>query len=498
MRNRSFNLRILRIALFIFITINSAFLPGTLMVSSGHNSFNVVRVNPESDTFLSDMSKEALDNLDQVFPEYFEINADGGLGQIGPINLKIINKLHSRGIAVIPVITNNITDNHKLFLHYNELTGSIASAVINNNFDGVNLDADEFTPDSSGLFLTFVRSLREKLGADKIITITFGYETAGLDDSRTNGLNLGSLANLSDYLILNPINNYSGSHSIYRSMKAPSDAARLEKALQSAMLKVPKSKLVIGVTNSAGTGSVIKEAGLADKYGIKGVAYWEAAGLADVMKGSVDEAPANDKVQDKKYDKNAYLTFDDGPDAKITPKILDVLKENNVKATFFINGVWAADYPGLVRRMQEEGHTIGNHTYSHKMESVYRNWSNLKSEIDKTNEIIYKLTGEKCAIFRAPGGSKPYLSKEYVANIHKMGMKIYDWNCDTKDWRKDSSSSILSSVKNVPMKKELIIILHSRKDRASTLEALPGIIKYLNEKQYNILPITEGTKECLF
>jgi peptidoglycan/xylan/chitin deacetylase (PgdA/CDA1 family) len=123
----------------------------------------------------------------------------------------------------------------------------------------------------------------------------------------------------------------------------------------------------------------------------------------------------------------------------------------------------------------------------------------LRAEIEKTNNIIYKLTGTKCTLFRAPGGSKPYLGKEYKENIHKLGMKIFDWNCDPKDWRSGSDSRlILSAVKSTPLKKEMFIILHSRSDRASTLEALPQIIKYLRSKQYNLVPVSKATKEYVF
>jgi peptidoglycan/xylan/chitin deacetylase (PgdA/CDA1 family) len=302
------------------------------------------------------------------------------------------------------------------------------------------------------------------------------------------------LAKLSDYVIIKPVNDLSGSYQNNSSLNNLQDRAYLEKALQKAIMYVPKSKLVIGVSENT-------EAGLADKYSIKGVCYWDIESCSfTVQKAGTDNQTSSDgNAQIKKYDKNAYLTFDDGPDSKITPEILDVLKEYNVKATFFIKGVWAEKYPALVRRIHNEGHTLGNHTYSHKTGSIYKSWPNLKAEIERTNNIIYKLTGTKCTVFRAPGGSKPNLKKEYIENIHKMGMKIYDWNCDPRDWEAGSDSRlILSAVKSTPLKKEMFIILHSRYDRSSTLKALPQIIKYLTEKQYNIIPINKVTKEYIF
>jgi peptidoglycan/xylan/chitin deacetylase (PgdA/CDA1 family) len=119
------------------------------------------------------------------------------------------------------------------------------------------------------------------------------------------------------------------------------------------------------------------------------------------------------------------LTFDDGPDLKLTPLILDTLKEHGVKAVFFLIGKKAKESPDVVRRIVTEGHLIGNHTYSHFPFFSLCNASLVGKEIDLTNEVIKSIAGESTALFRPPiGYSNPIIAKA----ILKRELKVVGWN----------------------------------------------------------------------
>jgi len=125
--------------------------------------------------------------------------------------------------------------------------------------------------------------------------------------------------------------------------------------------------------------------------------------------------------------KFAYLTFDDGPSSKVTPTILDTLKQYNVKATFFVNGINIKGNEEVLKRIVNEGHTIGNHTYSHKA-SLYNSLDSFKQEINSTNELIYNITGAKCQAFRPPYGYN--LKQSFKDYLTSQAMTTYYWNVD--------------------------------------------------------------------
>lgn len=132
--------------------------------------------------------------------------------------------------------------------------------------------------------------------------------------------------------------------------------------------------------------------------------------------------------------KVAYLTFDDGPSKDITPKVLEILKENNIKATFFIVGEMAKANPDLIKRIYEEGHSISNHSYSHEYSYIYSSPDAILKEIKETEDVVKHILGEKYQnrFFRFPGGSygRPENIKEAVVN---NGYLYIDWNCLTGD-----------------------------------------------------------------
>jgi len=200
---------------------------------------------------------------------------------------------------------------------------------------------------------------------------------------------------------------------------------------------------------------------------------------------------------EEKPGKVAYLTFDDGPSAKVTPRILDVLLEENVPATFFVVGEHVQQYPELIRRMHAAGHTIGNHTYSHRAALIYQSPEALMREVHRTENLIYEITGERTRIFRAPYGSYPNLTAPFRRALADSGYKIVDWNVDSLDSRADGVPvrTIVDAVKRQAAGKERVIILfHDLPAKKTTAQALPEIISFLRVQQYSFRPLTCETE----
>jgi len=195
-------------------------------------------------------------------------------------------------------------------------------------------------------------------------------------------------------------------------------------------------------------------------------------------------------VNPKKF---AYLTFDDGPSPTVTPKVLKVLDEYNIKATFFMLGSSVEEYPSVVKSVYSKGHAIGNHSYTHRWNKLC---ANFKSEISRTNKAIAKATGGyKVGLFRAPYGYK--LQSSFKKYLQSFGMRTYLWNVDCKDSRakKVSADTIYNSAAwSLNGKKDVVIIMHDGKGHDQTAYALKRIIQELWRKGYGIKPLTSDTK----
>jgi peptidoglycan/xylan/chitin deacetylase (PgdA/CDA1 family) len=179
--------------------------------------------------------------------------------------------------------------------------------------------------------------------------------------------------------------------------------------------------------------------------------------------------------------KKVALTFDDGPHPEFTPQMLDVLKEKNVKATFFLLGEEVEKYPDLVKRIQAEGHTIGNHSYQHE---------NLKqlsddkacAQVDRTNQLIYDITGAYPMYLRPPFG-------EWKNGLEcKTVMIEVFWNVDPKDWSIQNHAEI---VKRVVTKVEEndIILMHD--GYATSVSAAQEIIDNLRAERFEFVTVDD-------
>lgn len=172
-------------------------------------------------------------------------------------------------------------------------------------------------------------------------------------------------------------------------------------------------------------------------------------------------------------DKKIALTFDDGPKGKITEELLNILEENNIKATFFILGENGKRYPELLNRMDKLGHQVSNHTYSHpNLRKLSIN--DVKKQLQETQNIIKKATGKDNKFFRPPYGALSKNQKEILKN--EMNLESVMWNICPKDWEKTSSSEYIADflVKNA--KNNGIVLLHDSKKTCEALKvAIPGI-----------------------
>lgn len=184
------------------------------------------------------------------------------------------------------------------------------------------------------------------------------------------------------------------------------------------------------------------------------------------------------------------LTFDDGPHPKYTNEILDLLKEYDVKATFFVLGKLAEAYPDIIKRQWKEGHEIGNHTYSH-IDTKKVTKEVLLEEYEKTQNIIFELTNNKPKLFRPPYGS---FNNNTIDIMETNNSVIVLWSAhqDSKDWKnpevKNIVNTTLSNLRNGD-----IILFHDYVyfENSNTIEALKKIIPELKKRGYRFVTVSE-------
>lgn len=185
-------------------------------------------------------------------------------------------------------------------------------------------------------------------------------------------------------------------------------------------------------------------------------------------------------------EKCIYLTFDDGPSDRVTPKILDVLNEEDVKATFFIVGKNAMLRKYLIRREYEEGHCVAVHSFSHVYKEIYSSPQALMADINACNDVIEEITGERSRVYRFPGGSFT-VSAEMIAEVRRNGFNYIDWNASTCDAElyHPTAADLIKAAKDTPANRSHIILLsHDTTDKTVTAQALKEIIRYYKSKGY--------------
>lgn len=200
----------------------------------------------------------------------------------------------------------------------------------------------------------------------------------------------------------------------------------------------------------------------------------------------------------KKTGKRVYLTFDDGPSI-YTGQILDILSANDVKATFFVIGR-DKQYYDYYKRIVDEGHTIGMHSYSHVYQDFYASTNSFAEEITKLNDLIYDVTGTKSSIFRFPGGSSnnvaPLPIQDYIAYLNENNINYYDWNALNGDAVTSglSPDQLVKNIMNdVSNNQDSIVLMHDLQTTHTTVESLQLLIDTLKSEGYDILPIDANT-----
>jgi peptidoglycan/xylan/chitin deacetylase (PgdA/CDA1 family) len=193
--------------------------------------------------------------------------------------------------------------------------------------------------------------------------------------------------------------------------------------------------------------------------------------------------------------KIAYLTFDDGPSTNTEP-ILAILKQFSVHATFFVNGDSTMNGQRLYRRMLDEGHVIGNHTYTHHYSLIYSSVQAFDKDTERLSKLLEKFTGIRPTLLRYPGGSNNKVSHQYggskimqriITKMNQEGFTYTDWNVSSTDSALpiQSKIQIISAVLNSSKhKKEVIILMHDDAKKLNTVRALPEIIAGLQKQGF--------------
>ncbi len=220
----------------------------------------------------------------------------------------------------------------------------------------------------------------------------------------------------------------------------------------------------------------------------------------DVQTPGKADADITDRLIIKDGQRKAFLTFDDGP-SENTAKILDILKQYQVKATFFVMGKNAECHPDLVKRIVEEGHALANHSYHHNYGYMYSSADNFKQEVLSTNELLVNIVGPEHVqkLFRFPGGSFEESKAPYRQLLHEMGYSYVDWNAlnGDADGKKYTYDHIMSAFRDSATKHEdSIILMHDTAAKSLTVEALPECIEYLQCYGFTFEPIhvADGTE----
>lgn len=222
----------------------------------------------------------------------------------------------------------------------------------------------------------------------------------------------------------------------------------------------------------------------------------------------------DDKEKDYKNKKSrtvenkiGYLTFDDGP-SKNTEKILEILKKENIKATFFVVG-YKENENTVIKKIYEEGHSLGNHTFSHRYDVIYSSVDAFMSDIKRQEDLIFNLTGVRPKIIRFPGGSKNSVSlkegskgimDEIKKKLKEEGYHYIDWNVVTGDATMpypDKKAMLENLKRGLKNKKIAVVLLHDTDSKSLTVEILPEIIEIMRSEGFKFDVIDEKNMEFI-
>ncbi|OPJ62743.1 polysaccharide deacetylase family protein [Clostridium oryzae] len=200
------------------------------------------------------------------------------------------------------------------------------------------------------------------------------------------------------------------------------------------------------------------------------------------------------------YDKVIYLTFDDGP-SSTTNTILDILDDNDIKATFFIIGCKIKGNENVIRRIKKEGHSIGLHSYTHKCRKIYSDKEDFIKEMYMTRDALCKITGEKYNVIRFPSGSKGHLNENMLEILHLCNFRTYDWNMSVSDginYKIPPYRLFREATSKKKKPNTIFMLMHCDQPNKNTCEALQNIIDYYRNDGYTFQAIKDETREFYF
>lgn len=185
------------------------------------------------------------------------------------------------------------------------------------------------------------------------------------------------------------------------------------------------------------------------------------------------------------------ITFDDGPHGTLTPKLLDILKERKIRATFFLIGKNAAEYPAIVKRIAAEGHELANHSWSHPNLGSLPDDA-VRAEIGRTDDVIRASLGKPITLMRPPYGSLKVDQRRWVNE--KWGYKIILWDVDPLDWRRPGAALVSDRILK-GTKAGSIILAHDI--HPGTIEAMPGTLDALLARGFQFVTVSELLEKAL-
>ena len=201
-----------------------------------------------------------------------------------------------------------------------------------------------------------------------------------------------------------------------------------------------------------------------------------------VMAGRKKELPVYSVSRD---DKKIALTIDAAWEDDKTDFILETLEQYKVKATFFLCGFWVEKYPDKVKAIYEAGHEVGNHTATHP-HMTRLNASQMQDELNKYEELLMPITGQKTNLFRAPYGE---YNDNVIKTVRDMGYEVVQWDIDTVDWRPERSAQTILDTVLPNLKSGSIILCHN--NGYMIKDYLPTLLKTAIDQGYVFVPVSE-------
>ncbi|WAM34572.1 polysaccharide deacetylase family protein [Caldicellulosiruptor morganii] len=204
----------------------------------------------------------------------------------------------------------------------------------------------------------------------------------------------------------------------------------------------------------------------------------------------------------KPSEKVVYLTIDDGPSPE-TPKILEILDKEKIKASFFVVGYNCIKYPNFLKQISQKGHLIGNHSYSHSYKFIYKSFKNFVEDFNRAEYVIYKITGKKPKYYRFPGGSLNRVSPQIKEFLDKNRITYIDWNAITGDSAKNHEKLTYKEIIKITFstaknKNEIVLLMHDSPVKKNVIEALSYIIKEFKKQGYVFETVDKMSKPLQF